>query len=210
MRIPEARSVALAHLHDPYWSVRGAAAVALGSVGTLEDLTPLLECLRDEHPWARRGATYALGRLGLTEAAPRLRDGLHDPAAEVRLAAVWALGNLRDDGAREDLVRLLYRTRPSGAAGPAIPVATADPLVSDAESRLFDAAVQALGRLARGFPDPLIHRSLIDALERVSEEDLDRYARLPLPEVRPDEPAPTLRSLFEAALPSSAEDEDLG
>src|SRR5208282_5689782 len=210
MGVPESRTVARAHLHDPYWSVRGAAAVALGSVGTADDLSPLLECLRDEHPWARRGATYALGRLGLAEAAPRLRDGLHDPAAEVRLAAVWALGNLRDDGAREDLVRLLYQTRPTGAIPPSPEMVTDDRLASDAESRLFDAAVQALGRLSHGVPDPLIHRSLVDALERLSEEELDRFARLPLPELQPDQPTPTLRALFETALPSSAEDEDLG
>jgi hypothetical protein len=210
MGIPEARSVALEHLHDPYWSVRGAAAVALGAVGTPEDLTPLLECLRDEHPWARRGATYALGRLGLAEAAPRLRDGLHDPAAEVRLAAVWALGSLRDDGAREDLVHLLYQTQPTGAIPPSPMVVPDDRLASDAESRLFDTAVQALGRLSHGLPDPLIHRSLVDALERLSEEELDRLARLPLPEVQPDRPAPTLRALFETALPSYADDEDVG
>ena len=185
---PESRSVAQRHLRDPYWSVRGAAAVALGTVGTSDDLAALLEGLRDEHPSARRGATYALGRLGLTEAAPRLRDGLRDPAPEVRLAAVWALGSLRDDGARDDLVRLLYQTQPTGngEAGPeAVGEGRSAP---DAESRLFDAVVQALGRLSQDLPDPLIQRSLVDARDRLNEEELDRLARLPLPEV-PDRPA---------------------
>jgi len=70
--------------------------------------------------------------------------------------------------------------------------------------------VQALGRLSHDLPDPLIERSLVDARDRLSEEELDRLARLPLPEVRTDLPAPTLRALFETALPSSADDEDVG
>jgi HEAT repeat protein len=206
--VPESRTVARAHLKDPYWSVRGAAAIALGAVGSPDDLGPLLECLRDEHPWARRGASYALGRLGLTEAAPRLREGLRDPAAEVRLAAVWALGHLGDDGARDDLVRLLYETRPKVAAHGPPEAEGPEGHVSDTDTRLFDAVVQALGRLSHGAPDPLIQRSLVDARERLSDEQLDRRARLPLPEVEADQPAPTLRTLFEIALPSSADDED--
>jgi len=170
----------------------------------------LLDALQDDHPWVRRGATYALGRLGLTEAVPRLREGLYDAAPEVRLATVWALGALRDDGARDDLIRLLYQTR---TTAPGVRDSEGDEtpgLVSDAETRLFDAIVQALGRLAHGVPDPLIHRSLVHALERLSEEELDRLARLPLPELQTDHPPPTLRALFESALPAAAEDEDSG
>ena len=70
--------------------------------------------------------------------------------------------------------------------------------------------VQALGRLSHGLPDPLIQRSLVDARERLDEEELDRLARLPLPELHADRPTPTLRTLFEMALPSVADDEDAG
>jgi HEAT repeat protein len=194
-------------LTDPYWSVRGAAGIALGNVGRPEDLPRLLERLRDDHPWPRRGAIYALGRLGLSEAAPRIREELTDDAPEVRLAAVWALGRLADDGAREELVRLLYASRPPDAL-PSVEPGDEGGLVSDAESRLFDAVVQALGRLGRGAPDPLVRRALADARDRLTEEELDRLARLPLPETAPDRAPPTVRHLFESALPTSVDDED--
>ena len=179
--VPEARTAALAHTQDVAWAVRGAAAIALGAAGGIDDLPVLLALLRDDHSWPRRGATYALGRLA-------------------------------DDGARDDLLRLLYGVRP----GDADELALRDsddgsdaPLRSDAESRLFDSAVQALGRLSRGTPDPLVHRALIEVRERLSEEELDRLARLPLPELGVDRSPPTLRALFEIALPSSADEEDL-
>jgi HEAT repeat protein len=210
--VPEARSAALSHTHDVSWAVRGAAAIALGAAGGLDDLPTLLELLRDDHPWPRRGATYAIGRLGLAEAAPRVREELNDPAAEVRLAAIWALGRLADDGARDELVRLLYGVRPGDADDVGLgdtDDASDAPLRSDAESRLFDAAVQALGRLSRGSPDPQVHRALLEVRERLSEEELDRLARLPHPEIALDQAPPTLRALFEIAIPSSGEDEDV-
>jgi HEAT repeat protein len=211
MGVPAAREAALLHAKDPAWAVRGAAAIALGAAGDEDDLPVLLELLRDDHPWPRRGATYAIGRLGLTEAAPRIREELADPVAEVRLAAVWALGRLGDDGAREDLVRLLYGVRPEESEEVVLSDTEADgALRSDAESRLFDAAVQALGRLSHDVADPLVHRALMDVRERLTEEELDRLARLPLPEVGADIPPPTLRALFETAIPTSADDEDSG
>jgi len=189
--------------------VRGSAAVALGEVGDPDDLGALLDLLRDAHPWPRRGATYALGRLGLIEAAPRIREELTDPAAEVRLAAVWALGRLGDDGAREALVQLLYQCRPTPER-PTVPARPEDDrsLFSDAPTRLFDATVQALGRLSLASPDPLVRRALVDARERLSEEELDRSVRLPLPETAVDRVPPTVRSLFESAMSMSADDEE--
>ncbi|MGA8663640.1 MAG: HEAT repeat domain-containing protein, partial [Thermoplasmata archaeon] len=206
---PEARSVALRSLRDPTWPVRGAAAIALGNVGGPDDLGVLLERLRDEHAWPRRGATYALGRLGLAAAAPRIREELTDPAAEVRLAAVWALGRLGDDGAREELVRLLRSVPPQSDPSP-VPEGEESDLRSDAESRLFDAVVQALGRLPHGVDDPFVQSALVSARARLSDEELDRLARLPLPEAGPDREPLTLRTLFEAAIAASFDDEDSG
>jgi hypothetical protein len=203
----EARTVALRGLADPAWPVRGAAAIALGSVGEPDDLALLLDRLEDVHPWPRRGATYALGHLGVAAAAPRIREELEDPAPEVRLAAVWALGRLGDDGAREELVRLL-RTGPAPEPDPIAQEQAG--LRSDAESRLFDAIVQALGRLPHGAEDPVVQGALLAARARLTEEELDRLARLPLPEVIDDQPGPTLRTLFEAAIATSFDDEGVG
>jgi len=209
MAVPDARAVALAHADDPAWSVRGAAATALGAAGGPDDLGPLLAFLRDPHPWPRRSAIYAIGRLGLTEAAPGIRDELGDPVADVRLAAIWAIGRLGDDGAREELVRLLYGLRPGdGTARDVENAVGGGGLASDAESRLFDAVVQSLGRLARGGGDAVVHRALLDVRERLSDEELDRVARLPLPELASERGPPTLRALFDAAIPTPAEDEE--
>ena len=59
-------------------------------------------------------------------------------------------------------------------------------------------------------PDPLVHRALTDVRERLSEEELDRLARLPLPELLGERTPPTLRALFETAIPTSADEEDPG
>jgi HEAT repeat protein len=176
-------------------------------VGDASDLGRLLERLEDLHPWPRRGAIYALGLLGLAEAAPRIREELKHSDAEVRLAAVWALGHLRDDGARDALAGLLRTARP--ARGMARTIASGDGgprIMSDAEDRLFDSLLQALARLGGAEADRSAARALDEARQRVTEEDLERLAWLPPPETSPETVPPTLRALFEAALPP-AEDE---
>ncbi|MCI4361356.1 MAG: HEAT repeat domain-containing protein, partial [Thermoplasmata archaeon] len=213
MRVVAARPVARAHLRDPMWSVRGAAGECLGQVGNADDLPILLETLEDAHPWPRRGAIYALGILELSEASPRIREELRHPAAEVRLAAVWALGRLRDDGAREALVTMLRQVHPS--RGENLMLAQGEGgavrLLSDAEGRLFDTIIQALGRLGQGEFDPFVARAILEARARVTEDELERAARLPAPETSsPGAPPLTLRLLFETALPASADEDELG
>jgi len=83
-------------------------------------------------------------------------------------------------------------------------------LRSDAESRLFDAIVQALGRLPHGADDPLVQSALLAARARLPDEELDRLARLPLPEIAEDRPVPTLRTLFEAAIVTPFDEDAAG
>jgi len=209
MRAAEGASVVRRHLDDPAWSVRGASAVALGSVGDASDLGRLLARLDDPHPWARRGAAYALGQLGLAEAAPRLRENLFDGSAEARLAAIWALGRLEDDGACDLLLATLRgEAELQKGEGPGEDEEAMGPLGSDAESRLFDATIQALGRLARGSTDPRVVPALRAVRAALSEEELDRPARLPLPERAGVDPPPSVRTLFEVAVPGGIDGED--
>lgn len=70
--------------------------------------------------------------------------------------------------------------------------------------------MQALGRLPHGLDDPFVQGALLAARSQLSDEELDRGARLPLPELTPDHPAPTLRALFEGAIALSFEEEDGG
>ena len=171
---------------DPSWAVRGAAAECLGRIGGPEDITALRITMEDPHPWPRRGAIYSMGRLGLTEAAPRVREETHHVEAEVRLAAVWALGRLGDDGAKDSLLQVLRDARPT-EGDPSVPIAMGDGAVairSDAEGRLFDASIQALGRIVPSNTDPTVVRGLLDAMARVDEADLDRPAVPPGARVR--------------------------
>ena len=198
LRAREAATIARERLLDKVWSVRGAAAECLGWVGGSEDLPRLLTLLDDSHMWPRRGAIYALGRLGLSSAAPRLRTQLQDPIGEIRLAAVWALGQLRDVGSRDVLIRELERADPSPKAG--LTIAQGDgavKLLSDADARLFDSTVQALGRLRRSRPDPIIDRAMRSALQRLTTRELDRPARLAPPEVHTASGKTTLKNLFD-------------
>lgn len=196
-------------LEDVAWSVRGAGADVLGRIGDASDLTRLLRLLDDPHPWPRRGALYALGRLDLVEAVPRMREELRHGSPEVRLAAIWSLGRLRDDGARELLVGLLKALPVTRRPGARKPTTTAPPdeLGTDAEDRTFDALIQALGRIAEPTQDPAVLRVLLEARARVREDEWDRPARLPPPEQRVETALPTLRMLFDAALPVLADEE---
>jgi len=198
MKADEARAVARAHLTDAAWSVRGAAAIALASVGNRSDLPRLLRLLDDPHAWPRRGATYALGRLRLVSSAARVRAELSDPSPDVRLAAIWALGELGDEAAREPLARLLSGANPArDPSEPVAPIRGDAQLGTDAESRLFDAAVQALQRLAHGAPDTIVDTALRAARGRLSEAELDRHALLPLFEPQGGRSPTTVRDLFE-------------
>jgi len=81
-------------------------------------------------------------------------------------------------------------------------------ILSDAESRLFDATVQALARLSGGEGDPVVLRAVADARARVRDDELDRPVRLPtFDEVGP--PGMTLRQLFDGVL-AAADDDELG
>ncbi|MFZ0892007.1 MAG: hypothetical protein WAN77_06360, partial [Thermoplasmata archaeon] len=124
---------------------------------------------------------------------------------------IWALGRLQDDGAREMLVTMLRQIDPTLAGAPGISEESSPSgPETDAAERCFDTVVQALGRLSPGEEDPFVARALLEARARISEEELDRPARLPTPEVTPGRPPLSLRILFESALPASAHEDELG
>ncbi|MGI0068467.1 MAG: HEAT repeat domain-containing protein, partial [Thermoplasmata archaeon] len=202
MRAPRAHDVALRRVADRSYAVRGAAAICLGEVGTPVDLPILFRLLEDTHPWPRSAAIYAIGRLGCIEAVPRVREELAHAAPEVRLAAIWTLGRLRDDASRAELVRLLEADEARLAApAPDAEGHAAVQRTKDAEDRIFDTVVQALGRLRHPEDDPFVEEALWGARARFSEEALDRVARLPRAEVEGTPHLPTLRDLFDVALP---------
>jgi len=71
--------------------VRVAAASALGSIGTDEALTPLIELLDDADESIRRIAASALGNADSSKPVEPLAEALTDESAVVRNAAVYSI-----------------------------------------------------------------------------------------------------------------------
>lgn len=71
-------------LNDDHYSVRHAAAQALGHGGDPRASAPLMKALLDEHMLVRAAAAAALGQLGDVRAATALAQALRDPDFLVR------------------------------------------------------------------------------------------------------------------------------
>jgi HEAT repeat protein len=80
--------------------VRVAAVMALGSIGSLTALDPLLEMSRDPNPVLRACTLESLAKLGDPRSAPAVLRGLAETEARVRAAAAKTAGLL---GLREVL-----------------------------------------------------------------------------------------------------------
>jgi len=98
---------------DPESDVRGAAATAIGKVGTAADGKALIPLLADESSSVRNRAISAIGVLRVREAGPPLREGYEqNKRREVGMRFLAALSRIGDP-AQGDLFRdLLSSTDP--------------------------------------------------------------------------------------------------
>lgn len=105
----EAVPVLLSLLSSPDEGVRANIAVALGKLGSCDEVMPaLLALAQDESALVRVNALQALGDLGCAESAVLLRQLLvGDPDPLVRLLAAETLGVLGDRQALSSLVSAL-------------------------------------------------------------------------------------------------------
>lgn len=72
-------------LEDPDWKVRGAAAWALGRIGSKEAVEPLIKSLlEDENGFVRSGAANALGNIADERAVEPLKKATKDESSYVR------------------------------------------------------------------------------------------------------------------------------
>lgn len=72
-------------LDDPDWKVRGAAAWALGRIGSKNAVEPLIKSLlEDENGFVRSGAVNALGNIGDKRAVEPLKKATEDESSYVR------------------------------------------------------------------------------------------------------------------------------
>jgi HEAT repeat protein len=88
---------------------RLAAAMALGGLGDLRALEPLIEMLAEENIYIRAAVTTALGRIGAPAVEP-LIEKLSDNNWLIRCAAADALAEIKDLRIVDPLVRTLNDT----------------------------------------------------------------------------------------------------
>lgn len=84
----------LGALHDPFAQVRGASAFALGRLGELRSVGPLVSLLQDPSDEVRCRAAVALGLIGSVSVLRTTAETASPEDLTIRWAAIQALGNL--------------------------------------------------------------------------------------------------------------------
>lgn len=146
--------------------VREKAASALGQIGDVRAIEPLITALNDGEWYVRGAAAEALGRIRDTRAVEPLIAALKDK--EIRMAATDALGRIGDARAVEPLIAVLKD--PSNPNYARVHVLAA--LGAVAEPRAVEAMVAALNDNAID-----VRKAAADALEKSKwqpSSDLER------------------------------------
>lgn len=162
--------VLLRKLQSESAEIRSYAAEALGSVGDVHAVAPLIDALTDSSTTVRRFAISSLGHLRDERAVAVLIPFLQDAESDMRCAAVVALGEL---GLSEERV-----------SNP--PVQVVEALINsitDTDNAVCSAAVVALGRignpqaiaalnaLAETTNSEWIRRYISEALQQIKEQN---------------------------------------
>lgn len=97
----------IAALKDKYWRVRRGAIDALGKIGDVLAVEPLIAALcEDKDDYVRWDAAWALKKIGSPAIEPLIAT-LRDADEDVRGPAAWALGEIGDVRAVEPLIAAL-------------------------------------------------------------------------------------------------------
>ncbi|MHA1578780.1 MAG: HEAT repeat domain-containing protein [Candidatus Freyarchaeota archaeon] len=141
--------------------IRFDAARALGEMGDLRAVEPLMEAVKDENRDVRWAAARALGELKDLRAVEPLIQALKDEGSDVRKAAIWALGELGDVGAVELLIEVLR----NDIWGLRLEAARALAKIGDAR------AIEPLREFLEGEYDIVVQEALWDLENRKREEE---------------------------------------
>lgn len=134
--------------------VREGAARALGQIGDVQAIDPLVQALQDEEPSVRRIVAEALGKIGDAQAVEPLVRVLADGSCWVRRKAAVALGCIGDPRAVEPLMDALADQDRSvqqgivlalGQLGQPLASAALLPLLECDDVSLRQTTVEALG-----------------------------------------------------------------
>ncbi len=164
------------------WSVRQDAAGALGELGDVGAIPPLVDVLqKDEHGYVRSAAAKALGKIGDPCAVEPLIAALRDGNVNVRSSAVEALGQIGDARAIEPLIPMLWRWDVSKAAAQALDCLGWQPGQDEAAARYWMAKQNwekcaSLGNVAVNTAIALLRESAQDGAWAQSMMSLDRFS----------------------------------
>jgi len=172
----------LGYQKDP--EVRKAAAAALGRIGDVRAVEPLVAALQDEDDWVGGQAALALGSTGDPRAVSPLIAALREGQRLTRSAAADALGSIGDARAVGPLIDALgdspadmYAAKALGEIGDARAVGPLISALEDGDRTLRAAGADALGRLGDARAVDALKRLLEDehqAVRRASRGALDR------------------------------------
>jgi len=140
---------------DKYAFVREGAAEALGKIGDIRAMEPLISALKDEYEYIRLAAASALGHIGDAQAVEPVISGLKDEHRLVREAVVGALSNIGTLAVEPLIAALndehwLVRRGAAEALGNIGTSQVVEPLLSaleDERSLVREAAAEALGKI---------------------------------------------------------------
>jgi len=178
VRQPSAQQELLAHLDDPSWRVRSAAAERLAQAEPAEIVPALIAALvAADTAGGRNAAALTLVQIG-APALPGLVAALADRDRELRNAAVDTLGQLGDRRAVASLAGRLWdddanlraaAAEALGKLGGAEAVAALERALASPDSTLRHAAVDALAHLRAPLPAGVLRELARDpALRRAA------------------------------------------
>jgi cyclophilin family peptidyl-prolyl cis-trans isomerase/HEAT repeat protein len=132
-------------LSDPEGRVRRRAALAVGRVGLIDGVEPLIPLLADADVEVRQMAAFALGLIGHASARAALIKALDDPEPIVQGRAAEALGSIGNKADADAVSGIVRRHTAAGALNAIDPDDVTYPLSGPAEAARL--AIYALVRL---------------------------------------------------------------
>jgi cyclophilin family peptidyl-prolyl cis-trans isomerase/HEAT repeat protein len=132
-------------LADPEGRVRRRAALAIGRVGRVEGVAPLVPLLKDAEPEVRQMAAFAIGLIGDRSGLEPLVAALADPSPLVKGSAAEALGLIGDASAAPAIARMASEIAAGGALATVPP--DTDDVVRDSATAAYRLAIYALVKL---------------------------------------------------------------
>lgn len=154
--------------HDNYvimGSVREYAAEALGVLGDIKAVDPLIDALYDKDEEVRWKAAWALGNIGDRRAVEPLIYSLSDERWYVRRYAAASLGKLKDKMSVMDLITALndnewqvrrYAAEALGKIGDERAIKPLVNLLGDSDGDVRWKAIYSLGKMKKAAVEPLI------------------------------------------------------